>query len=469
MTYPISIPGFNKFRALTPPAPLPNDKRVLVIVANAAMTRYLVGQASILADVNAWEQSTNGITPQEAVDAINEITLVYDLCAFIAQCIQTDADVQNAIQNISSVTGDTVINDTVYSDTDLIAGNADSNGCADDDRYGRALALVDYLNLVSEDFYQTIDAATNILEEISELISAIPFIETLPFDELVSFIGTTGEQWYDSYLASYSTQLREQFACDLYCRSDSCNLKLADASEAILERYNLTTTQGLINAVSMSALIARVAQTVGAGGGATYIGDDFVYLSWLLQIVAIEAGGQFFGVTPDDYVREAANGTPATVPASCTCPQTIGIVTFDASGYQDYTIAFGSLNSTDGNPPPCGYANSNPFPPAGGSYVNVDIDLPSVGNVSFVKVNYKWDNNVVSDVWRELKFFDASGNLIGSRIRKTSNKPKNTWLTETWSVSKANVKTVRVTIGRSTGNGTPSSGQAWVDNITVKS
>lgn len=67
----------SRVRVPTPPSPLPNNDRELVIVANAALTKYIIGQVFALAEAKAWEQSIGGITPQDAADAINEMTLTY--------------------------------------------------------------------------------------------------------------------------------------------------------------------------------------------------------------------------------------------------------------------------------------------------------------------------------------------------------------------------------------------------------
>jgi len=317
-----------------------------------------------------------------------------DICELVADCIMNNENVQNALASQSAIGGNanTVINNTVYSNTTLIASNADANGCTDDARYGRIEALVDYINTVQEDFYQSIDAATNVLGELSTLVSAIPLFETLPFDELVATIADTGEQWDDSYVASYNTQLKEDFICNLWCRLGDCDVTIADVREAIEERYDLNSTQGSLNVLSLLALFARIAQTVATAGGLTYIGDDFVYLSWLLQIAAVEATGQFFGVSIGDYVGEAANGSPSGLWSGCTpCPVPTTIVTYNDVNFADWLVVRGNV-------------------PLFGAFGF------SAGTSPFL---LRVENFVLSGIMKQMDFvvsFDANGNVRTLRV-----------------------------------------------------
>lgn len=295
---------------------------------------WFVGAFSALLDVNVW-LGHDGVTANDMADIANNDVLFVEFCAAVADCILNSAVVQNAIQNTTSggTTSDTIINNTTYSNTVLIAENADANGCTNDARYGRILALLEYINTVQVDFYESVDAATNVLDEVANIVAAAPLIETLPINEAIDLVGTSGEQWSDSYLASYNTQLLESAACNLWCNLPDCNVTIKDVRELILERYNLDSTQGLLNTLSATSLLARIAATVASAGGLTYIGDDMVYISWLLQILAVEASGQFFGVEIGDYVAQAANGSPSGLWSGCQpCPAAWSAVFYGGAG-----------------------------------------------------------------------------------------------------------------------------------------
>jgi hypothetical protein len=257
-----------------------------------------------------------------ATQALERLLMPIDICELVADCIRDNESVQEAIQGTSGsgYGPKTVINNTQYTNNVFISGDADDNDCSPDAKFGRIKSLVAYIDEVMLDFFQVIDAATNILGQLDELISAAPVFETLPIDEAIGVIGSTGEFWKDSYDASVNTQLLEDIECELWCAyGDNCDVTVGDVRELILERYNFNSTQGALNVFSAFAVFARIAGTIAAGGVGTYIGADFVYLSWLLQLSAIEATGTFFGVDPIDYVSAASDGTPSAGWVQCGC------------------------------------------------------------------------------------------------------------------------------------------------------
>lgn len=266
---------------------------------------------SSLAAQSRWQRDDNGTAKKIAqawMKVVDTVTLL-DFCAEVLTCINTDQQVIEALQQVTNT--ETIINNTNYSSQTIITGNADNNGCGNDAKFGRIVALIDYIDEVQSDFFESIDAATNVIGQISQIISAIPIFETLPFDELVSAIGNTGELWRDSYDGSVNTQLKESFACDLWCAyGDDCDITVRNVLDEIIRRYDISSTTGALNALNLSTLIARIAITIAQAGGLAYIGDDFVYLSWGLQLAAIELTATFFGVDPIDYARESSNGSP---------------------------------------------------------------------------------------------------------------------------------------------------------------
>jgi hypothetical protein len=340
---------------------------------------------SLLADVNIWQQtSVSALTQKEAVDAYNnEVLILYDICSKIAECIETDTGVQKAIQDkaANGFGPNTVINNTQYSQNVFISGtDGDANGCSNDAKFGRIVALVEYIDEVMQDFFQALDAATNIISQADEVISAIPLFETLPIDELVGLIGDTGEFWRDSYDASVNTQLLELIECQMWCRTRAdCDVTIGDVRALIEERYDLTSTQGQLNVLSGTALIARIAATIAGAGVGTYIGDDFVYLSWLLQIAAIEATGTFFGVDPIDYNREASQGTPNTGWTQCNCAQTC--IDYDFTVSQQGWLAVGPGQPVSSSVVRAAYATNTGWGVAGGpNQLNADDIIIFIAN-----------------------------------------------------------------------------------------
>lgn len=354
-----SIPDYNSFRFRA--THVNRDEFVVYAVKLPADVRPLFfGAFSTLLDFNAW-QSTDTVSAEEMTEIMNNDICWGEFCEFVADCITNNTLTQSALAQairenqeirdaINSVTSTanhtTIVDNSSYSNASLIASNADSNGCDDDARFGRIVALIDYVDQVQLDFFETIDTAISILQEAENVYSAIPIAETLPVDELINIIATTGEQWRDSYEASVNTQLLEDFYCQLFCATNGCDVSVADVRLLILDRYDVTTDFGIINTLNIVTLIARIAATVSSAGGLAYIGDDFVYLSWLLQIVAVELSGEFFGVDLIDYTSQASSGSPSTLHTACPSCLSPFCSDFDFST-QDYGLSVWNDGAVD--------------------------------------------------------------------------------------------------------------------------
>lgn len=401
MTYPSNVVPYNVVRYGTPQVGYNTDETIVAYRLPRGLEYLLDGAISTLLEVNNWRPSANGLTQQEAVDAFNNEVRRVDICELVAECIRDSTDVQQAVQQVagSGYGPTTVINNTQYSQQVLVAGDGDGNGCGPDARFGRIKSLVSYINTVMLDFFQSIDAAANIITQVSEIVAGVPLIETLPFDEVINAIGNTAEFWRDSYEASLNTQLIEDFECRLYCASTpNCDITIADVRAIIEQRYDIASGQGALASLTGAALIARIATTITAGGGGAYIGDDFVYLSWLLQLAALEATGTFFGVEPVDYATQTASAAPNSGWSACDCdppdPQTYTAF-FDGSGLSNFVIIFGNYNAAEDDLD--GVVVSQPSGAARGRF-----DLPAGAQVT--EVRFAWraviDGNARSQrVW----------------------------------------------------------------------
>lgn len=385
---------------------------------------------------------------------LQRIIQVDALCDAISQCITDSEAVQEAIENATGngVGGNTIITNTQYSNTTLISGAAQDDDCSNDAKFGRIVEFIEFVDEVQQDFYESIDAATNVLGQVGALVSAIPLVETLPIDEIIEFVGDTGELWSDSYLASVNTQLKESFACDLWCGySGECELTVRMVIDQILLRYDIATTTGALNVLSLSALLGRIALTVAKGGGLAYIGDDLVYLSWLLQLVAVEASGEFFGVNLIDYASNAAQGTDNTNWTLCGCTSGTLDIDFSASG-DDFVITSGVLAPSFGNPAPCAGAGGVP---CGNDIFSGDLRLTiesdQNANISLTRVEFDlWYECVITGTqrprWR-VRLFDDNNNLIENSGFILPNPSSNKqWNHIVWTASSAytNVRRVEV-------------------------
>lgn len=206
MGYPFAIPEYNKFRATSPPT-LDTDNPISFVVSNCPpeLLRYLVGQVSILADVNAWEQG-GPVSPGTLVDAINGLELSMDICAVVADCILNNAETQQAIREV--VNGPTgtqpptgVFEQTETADIDCIWG-----GC---------IGLVDYLFDELTTVLDALDAATDTLDAASSYLPDAGYSQiATAILEVFQLIENAGSFVIRS---SMTTAARDRIACDLFC------------------------------------------------------------------------------------------------------------------------------------------------------------------------------------------------------------------------------------------------------------
>lgn len=86
-----------------------------------------------------------------------------------------------------------------------------------DEIFGGAMALLVHLDERVKDFLSALAAATNVLEAVSELVSAVPLLGLLPFDEILAVMNVINDIGASVINAALTPELREGLACALFC------------------------------------------------------------------------------------------------------------------------------------------------------------------------------------------------------------------------------------------------------------
>ena len=86
-----------------------------------------------------------------------------------------------------------------------------------DEIFGGAMALVLHLEERVKDFLSALAIAANIIDAVSELVSAVPILNMLPFDEILALMADINSFGESAVNASLTPELREQLACDMFC------------------------------------------------------------------------------------------------------------------------------------------------------------------------------------------------------------------------------------------------------------
>lgn len=204
-----------------------------------------------------------------------------DICDAVANCILTSDAVRDALRDVSAGTPDTP---ALYNAAPVLLSNCDK-----DLLFGQITQLIDYANTLIVDFLETVTASGNAAEQIALMLSAIPIVETLPFDEVFEFGVIVIDNFEQNYNAAYTSSLRDEYRCDLFCLvGDSCDLGF-DVLADYFANKSLTT----IASVDFADFIEFVFQ-------GTLSGAEVVHAMHAILFGAMAFASRFLGV---DYNR----------------------------------------------------------------------------------------------------------------------------------------------------------------------
>ena len=163
--------------------------------------------------------------------------------------------------------------------------------CDDDGKsaiYSGVRELVNFIHANNADALEKISQVGNLADQASRLISGVPLVGLLPFDEAVEFVGFLIQELEDEYQATVDEELLQTTICDLFCIAvqNDCKLDYND----ILDYFS-----GKIDTSAMGYAMgfADLVQFLLTG---TFSGDDFFYIMCLIQFIAVALGEHFFNI-----------------------------------------------------------------------------------------------------------------------------------------------------------------------------
>lgn len=384
------------------------------------------------------------------------------LCDQIAECIANNPTVQEALtaylgnENVPISTSESRIG---TGDGNILAGLS----CDDDDVWGYAVAIVDYLDAVNRDILERVENAPSLSASVARLADYIPLIGDLPFvddlSDLVEWIQGEG-------LSSYEAGLTEPLKDDLYCglwriMCPSCQIFAED-----IVRY-FATLGGVT--IQPNAIWRTIASLFTNLTGNT----PFVYGMFALSSSVVAVGGEIAGITGFRGLGTiASTGTPSNAHATLcgACPQPPScdlpiLINFDGSVVPECaSIVDGSLDATFGDPAPSVH---NPRGTGTGRKIaSVDIDLPSVasGTVTVSFDGFAYSGNGNND--RFVRWYDSNGNEIisSSAVKDTNN---DQWLNVSFTETLSGLASVRIASGVFRSSVNPQEGEGAIDNISI--
>jgi hypothetical protein len=215
-----------------------------------------------------------------------------DICAELLNCILTNADIQQAIANYSSVSN--ISSSQPENETNLAGQLINSpDGCDNDIIYGMTVQLVEFADRLIKDLLEGIKASNLSGDNIGFLIGAIPVVETLPIDELFELGYKLANDMEVAYLSASTELLKTEIACELFC--------IAQANDCVLTlemvRDYFQTKADVVFSYDNPLSFAIDFITGVFVGNAVYYGMNILFF----QIMAF--GGKFLEYLFEDYLR----------------------------------------------------------------------------------------------------------------------------------------------------------------------
>lgn len=253
-----------------------------------------------------------------------------DICNDVLDCINSNIDIQNAIQSLITGSPDIGSSPNIYN-SDAIN---ESGACDYDAVWGYCKALWLYIDQQNIDFLQQMSEATNLSESIDTLLSTIPGYRLLPIQSVLDFITNIADYNLEAYNASITTQVTEDIECALFCYAinNDCTISFADVYNIMLDFY------GGANFPNLGATFSELVIFMVTG---VYPSDKIVYLWTMVQLGIVFIGQSFLGVnTLSEYALHAQTGDPDNDWALlCTCVWTHTFdFTVDDGGFYSRSI-----------------------------------------------------------------------------------------------------------------------------------
>jgi hypothetical protein len=221
-----------------------------------------------------------------------------------------------------------------------------TESCDEEDKhelYSGIRQFVNYVHNANIDALQKIQQAGNLAAQSKRLISGIPVLGLLPFDEIADYTAFIIDELLDEYEATVDETLLETVTCDLFCIAvaSDCNFRLSDAINYYGSKIGTT-------ALDLTASLANVVQFALTG---TFSGDQYFYFMTTFQFIAVAVADSYFSVNGmDSYMLQVAagmNSPDADWMLLCDeCPQLYRLHTTNfAYGLGEWTIDTGTLES----------------------------------------------------------------------------------------------------------------------------
>ena len=221
------------------------------------------------------------------------------ICDLVLDCILSDDSIISALQTMSqsgippSVNANTQIENGVSSDRELTAGNNN------DEIYGNARSIWQYINAVNVDVLEILAASSNSVGAVSDAVSSIPILSQAPIDEILEFLADFADNALEQYNASLTIELEQRIICDIFCLMLDGSVSLDTLFEYFSSRMS--------SPITAQATARVLIQTITSSN----VGAFVIYAASSLQLASAILGSRYIGLDlTRDYNLYIASGEP---------------------------------------------------------------------------------------------------------------------------------------------------------------
>jgi len=214
------------------------------------------------------------------------------ICSAIIDCINNNPATRAAIVNALKSDADfnQYLAQEVYRLTEgQIGGKLLPGDCDDSVLAGRAIALVNRLDLNNQDFLEVMEVGTNDEERVADLIGAIPVAETFPVDEVFLIAQDFLEDFAENYNAASTEGRKDELARAIYCA-----MKETEDCSITFERLFTLFQEQALSGLTIGSTVGDIVLFLGTGD---FSNDDAIFYGLMaIQIAFVLASRDFYGI-----------------------------------------------------------------------------------------------------------------------------------------------------------------------------
>lgn len=250
--------------------------------------------------------------PDQSIDVVFPLRQAVDcmptFCQAVQNCIETVPGIQITLIQITNYWGSegedgelppvTAENPEICVDCDL------------DNLFGACTQMVDLIDQTITDIFEIIEAITNSVELANEVLELVPGLNFLA--SVLDIANVLQEQLAENYAAAYTTLVRDDLRCALFCAvRDDCTLDF----EAMATVFS--------DLAGQSILTLDLADFIEFFTTGTFSGVEVVYASFWFVAGMIQYGGKVFNIDSEKLVKMSAsflNDPDSDWSTLCDCP-----------------------------------------------------------------------------------------------------------------------------------------------------